>query len=103
MITKIVEATNGPNNWGKFLVGRLDEEWNHRSAVDVREDAMPVAPPLLYTIGFRHDAVLVLDLQTREGAMFTPVGVAKADLAKHRIWVCPLFEQLLEWYYQLTN
>jgi hypothetical protein len=27
------EATNGPRNWGKFLIGRMDLEWARASAV----------------------------------------------------------------------
>ena len=30
----IVEATNGPQNWGKFAVWRGDSEFARRSAVD---------------------------------------------------------------------
>lgn len=42
----------------------------------------------------------VLDLQTGEGAFFRPGGYAAADLEKHRVWVCPLFEPFLEWLYR---
>jgi len=54
---------------------------------------------LLSTRGWSHDHVWVLDLETGEGACFRPGGLAHADLNKHRIWVCPLFEPFLEWLY----
>lgn len=96
MRTVIVEATNGPMNWGKFLVARMDEaEWSRVSAVSGSPR------PLLSDIGFGPDLPLywVLDLQTREGAVFKMGGYPKADLEKHKIWVCPLFEPFLEWLY----
>lgn len=92
METKIIEATNGPRNWGKFMVCRFDGEWSHRSAVD--------GLPLLRARGWAPDNVTVLDLQTGEGAIFRPGGLASADLQKHRVWVCPLFEPFLGWLYQ---
>ena len=93
MKTKIIEATNGPANWGKFLLGRFDREWDLVSAV---------APEtlLLYGRGWEPNHLLILDLQTGEGAIFRPGGMAHADLEKHRIWVCPLFEPFLEWLYK---
>lgn len=92
MKTKIVEVTNGPLNWGKMLVGRLDWEWS-------RESAVAHGQRLLAAIGWNPDQVLVLDLQTREGAVFRPGGCAAADLEKHRVWVCPMFQPFLEWLY----
>jgi hypothetical protein len=92
METKIVEATNG-NNWGKFLVGRMTDEWNRRSVISGSH------MPLLREIGWGPGHVWVLDLQTGEGAYFRPGGVVAADLKRHRIWVCPLFEPFLEWLY----
>ena len=93
MKTKIIEATNG-FNWGKFLLGRLDHEWQIPSAV------LPDRP-LLRTIGWSEDfdQLWVLDLQTGEGAYFRLGGLASHDLRKRRIWVCPLFEPFLEWLY----
>lgn len=41
-----------------------------------------------------------MDFATREGAAFSPGGFAKADLEKHRLWVCPMFEPFLEWLYK---
>lgn len=95
MRTRIIEATQGPAglNWGKFMVGRFDEaEWQHRSVVDPPK-------PLLKQIGTDPEAVWVFDLQTCEAASFRPGGLARADLNKHRVWVCVLFEDFLEWLY----
>lgn len=96
MITKIVEATNGPNNWGKFLLARHDTtEWNHQSHVDPGVHLIP-------SLGPHPNDIWVLDLQTGEGARFTPRPHAHAsgDLDKHRVWVCPLFEPFLAWLYE---
>lgn len=95
MRTHIVEATNGIQNWGKFLIGQFTEEWKHQSIVS------PDFGSLLAQRGYTHEHYLVLDLQTMEGAVFTVgKGLARADLAKHRIWVCPLYEPFLVWLYQ---
>ena len=94
MITRFIEATNGPQNWGKFMVGRLTREEL------LRESAVAPGRPLLQQIGHNPAAILVFDLQTREGGLFVPGGIAAADLDKHRIWVCPLFEPFLAWLYQ---
>jgi hypothetical protein len=97
MQTKIIEATNGPLNWGKFLLGRLDIEWTVPSAVNTTSPF-----PLLTLIGMAPQTLWVFDLQTREGACFRahPDAWAKADLEKHKILVCPLFEPFLEWLYR---
>lgn len=106
----LFEATNG-GNWGKFAVGRFEEdEYAWRSRVDTRplvlsdgDDTFEIdrsGVPLLNAIGWNRKTVWVLDLQTREGAVFFPGGFARADLQKHRIWVCPLYEPFLEWLYQ---
>ena len=96
MITKFIEATNdkaGGGNWGKFMVARFDEaEWARRSSVDTRL--------MLQARGWSPEHVLVLDLQTGEGAMFAPHGFHRADLQKHAVWVCPLFEPFLGWLYK---
>src|SRR5262245_60353133 len=96
MITRFVEVTNGPNNWGKFLIGKFEErERAYGSAVDEGR-------PLLRAIGFGPDLdawVLVHDLQTREGGIFYLRGHAAADLNKTRVWVCPMFEPFLVWLY----
>jgi hypothetical protein len=50
--------------------------------------------------GWGDEHIWVLDLQTGEGATFRHGGMASADLNKHRIWVCPMFEPFLAWLYQ---
>lgn len=95
METRFIEGMHpdGRGNHGKFLVGRFtSEEWGRRSAVDNW--------PLLGGRGWSNDHIIVMDLQTGEGAVFKPGGLASADLKKHRVWVCPLFEPFLTWLYQ---
>jgi hypothetical protein len=92
--TKIIEATNGPSNWGKFLLGRPDVEWSRTS---VSSDS---SLPILSERGWGPADLLVLDLETGEGAVFCPGGSARADLGSRRILVCPLFEPFLEWLYK---
>jgi hypothetical protein len=96
METVFIEATQGPGgpNWGKFAVCRFTPgEAARPSAVD--------EGPLLARCGWwqPRGRLWVLDLQTGEGAFFQPGGHAHADLEKHAIWVCPLFEPFLEWLY----
>jgi hypothetical protein len=94
VINVFVEATNGPANWGKFMVARFTpEEWRYPSSVSPNHF-------LLNAIGWDPKHVLVIDLQTGEGAIFRPGGFAPADLRKHKIWVCPLFEPFLAWLYK---
>lgn len=96
MITKIIEATNhaaGGLNWGKFLVGRFDHEWEYQSQIDAGRRLLP-------TVGWSSSTIMVFDLQTGEGGLFSPGGLASADLDKHRIWVCPMFEPFLTWLYK---
>jgi hypothetical protein len=96
MLVKMIEATNqeaGGMNWGKFMVCRFTDEWAYRSAL-VPEKS------LLNQVGWSKDVLLVIDLQTGEGAIFRPKGVASADLHKHKVWVCPMFEPFLNWLYQ---
>jgi hypothetical protein len=96
MESAFVEATQcaagGFVNWGKFAVMRFTaEEWARPSGVGTAE------APLLAQVGWGGEHVLVLDLQTGEGAVMRPGGYARADLEKHRVWVCPMFEPFLEW------
>lgn len=92
MKTRLVEVTNRNQNWGKFLLGVFDQdELAVASAIDQR--------PLVWGRGWGPGHILVLDLQTGEGAVFKLGGSARADLAKHQIWVCPLYEPFLEWLY----
>jgi len=97
VITKFIEATNaeggGGINWGKFVILRFDEgEWAVRAQID--------GSGLVGGRGWSRKHLVVFDLQTGEGAMFLPGGSARADLAKHKIWVCPMFESFLVWLYR---
>lgn len=99
MRTKFIEVTGlGPNgqpfNWGKFMVGCFDgEEWRRRSTVE--------PAPILSGRGWTFKHLLVMDLQTGEGAAFKHGGLASSDLNdKHQIWVCPMFEPFLTWLYK---
>lgn len=92
MQTKIIEAVSTEGNHGKFMVGQMTDEWTRPSMVD--------GYPLLSGRGWGLRHLWVMDLQTGEGAIFWPGGRAAADLNKHRIWVCPLFEPFLEWFYE---
>jgi len=90
MKTQFVEVTNGPYNWGKFMVQTFDDaELSYRSPVS--------AYPLLRVCGWRPYHVHLFDLQTGEGAMFTLGGDVSMELKKHRIHVCNLFEPFLTW------
>ena len=94
MNTHIIEVTNG-FNWGKFLLSRFDDEWFVRSQVEPRESSV------IGGRGWSKEHVFVMDLQTGEGAMFSPGGHASYDLnEKHKIWVCPMFEPFLNWLYE---
>lgn len=114
METKIVEAST-TLNWGKFMLGRYDDaDWARRSARPLDEIEKQLEPsfpniahrrhPLLRDIGnWNRNQIWVLDLQTGEGALFSPHGLASADLQKHQIRVCPLFEPFLTWLYTLKD
>lgn len=91
MIVKIIEATNG-FNWGKFLLARFDSEWSYRSPIGNL--------PLLRGRGWGPEHLIVFDLETGEGFILLPGGLASADLAKHDVWVCPMCEPFLEWLYR---
>ena len=92
MKQKIIEATSKAGNYGKFMVMAFDEEdWKLKSKVD--------GNPFLASRGWGRVHFAVLDLQTGEGAVFQHGGLARADLQKHQIWVCPLFEHFLAWLY----
>lgn len=98
MRTHLVEVTQNREsgfNWGKFLLGRFDDnEWDHPSDM-----LGPYAASLIGSQGWGREHMLVLDLATGEGAIFRPGGVARADLDKHKVWVCPMFEPFLEHMY----
>lgn len=93
MKTVFVEATSRKANWGKFMVGVFDQaELARKSSVD--------GSSMVWGRGWGPGHVLVVDLQTGEGAIFKMGGFAKADLEKHNIWVCVIFERFLEWLYE---
>lgn len=94
MRTTFIEATSKQGNWGKFMIGRFDaDELERRSVVD--------GGRFVQSRGWDpRSHVLVMDMQTGEGAMFRLGGYAKADLEKHKIWVCVLFEAFLQWIYE---
>src|SRR5438093_10064214 len=96
MITKFIEASHGGGgNWGKFLVARFeDDEWQRKSYV-AKHDVEPepsMDMGLLSARGWSRHDIIVFDLETCEGAAFKPGGSATADLDKHRVLVCPLFQ-----------
>jgi hypothetical protein len=83
-------------NWGKFMICQFEgADFAERSVVD---DI--TFQGLLDGQGWGPDHLLVFDLATGEGALFRPGGLAAADLMKHKIWVCPMFEPFLEWLYE---
>ena len=92
MQIKFIEATNNNQNWGKFIIIRFDNEWEQKSSFTNRS--------LLQEVGWSPDNIIVFDLQTGEGARFRPGGLASADLNKHKIFCCPMFEPFLEWLYK---
>ena len=98
MVTKIIEVTNvdgGGINWGKFMVCKFDAaEWALKSQVE------PISRCFLHSLGWGKSHVIVFDLQTGEGATFLAGGSASADLNRHKIWVCPMFEPFLAWLYE---
>lgn len=93
MIVKFIEATDATEfNWGKFALMRFEAaEWVRQSAME------PFS--LLAGRGWSSDHLIVFDLQTGEGSFFLPGGCAAADLKKHKVWVCPMFEPFLAWLY----
>lgn len=90
MRTKILEATQGLN-FGKFLVGELDDSEIGRSSSVHHGRTTLEACGFADVSGWRW----VLDLQTREGVFveMSRFGVRKLD--QHQVWVCPLFEPTL--------
>ena len=95
MQTHFLEAVDGSKfNWGKFILCRWDKrEWEYRSTVTPERS-------LLRVHQWTPDNLLVVDLATGEGAVFRPGGLVSADLDKHKIWVCPMFQPMLEWLYK---
>lgn len=94
MKTRFVEVTNG-FNWGKLLVAEFDaEEWRRPAQIGA------LGTSLLGQRGWTPKHRLILDIETGEGAIFLPGGYAKADLEKHKVWVCPMFEPCLTWLWE---
>ena len=52
-----------------------------------------IGRPLLGQVGWAPHHIMATDLQTSEGAIFHPGGLARYDLDKHQLWVCVLFEE----------
>jgi hypothetical protein len=100
--TKFVEVTQGIKggfNHGKMMVALFElREWMTHSEMDVKVEGKERS--LLERCGWTPYHAMVFDLQTGEGALFLPGGSPSADLTKHRVWVCPLFEPFLEWLYE---
>jgi hypothetical protein len=97
MESKIIEASNG-GNWGKFMLLRFTpQEYLYRSALP---DGLGNEGAFLKLRWDYQRHILIVDLETGEGAMFRLGGVPAADLDEHRIWVCPLFEPFLGWLYE---
>lgn len=94
MVTKFIECTEPTGfNWGKFMLARFTlDEWHARSAVDKGH--------LIRQRGWSPDHTLVFDLQTGEGFLTPTNGLPRADLNKHQVWVCPMFEPFLVWLYK---
>lgn len=98
MNTVFIEAAQGgeqPQNWGKFAVCRwTSAEWARTSCL-----SGVFQQSVLRGRGWTAAHIWVLDLQTGEGACFYPGGMAEADLNKHKVWVCPMFQPFLQWLY----
>lgn len=101
MKTQFIEVTQGSEfNWGKFAVCQFDEdEWKRESHLPVKDELYIGRRSLLEMRGWGPQHFLVLDLETGEGAIFNRPGSPTADLNKHGVWVCPMFEPFLEWLY----
>jgi hypothetical protein len=97
MQTKLIEFTHtgDAGNWAKVLVAAFSDEWAHRSVV---ADDRPRS--LLSACGWGSWHRLIMDLQTGEGLIVSPGGDASVDLAKRRLWTCPLFPFALDWLYR---
>jgi len=88
MEARIIEVVNGMC-WCKFLVARLGpDELEHPSLVDL---GRPALGPL-----YSAD-LLVIDIETNEGALFCLTKRPQDALRKHRIWIGPLFGSFLTW------
>ena len=98
MKTKIIEASDRDKfNWGKFLIGRFDDEWHRLSLVTDK-----LRTCLIRSQGWGPDDILVMDLSVGHAAMFTPSRSAspQVDVENTGIYFCPLFLGFMEWLYQ---
>lgn len=100
METRFVEAGQGISeqtsaNWGKFLVAR----YSGRELTEPTQFPMCEGQTVVDLRGPGDRHVWVLDLVTGEGVRFdwTTVRNAAAALQRHQVWVCPMFEPLVEW------
>lgn len=93
MKTKIIEVTN-QWNWGKFMVGIFTPD-DFRVPSEIGQHAS-----ILRARGWDDEHFWLLDLETGEGACFRHGGMPHADLEKHKVWVCPLYECFLAWLYK---
>lgn len=91
MKTHFIEVTNNNMNWGKIMLARFsEEEWGRRSVVDTGA--------LLHLCGWAPNNLMVFDLQTGEGAIFTTSPRMDIELnTKHQVWVCPMFQPFIKW------
>ncbi len=99
METKIIEASDCDKfNWGKFLIGRFDHEWERRAQILSALDG----PSLIGSQGWGPEDLLVMDLSVGHAAMFTPRAGAlpHVDVENTGIYFCPLFRGFMEWLYR---
>lgn len=97
MKTKIIEASDRDKfNWGKFMLGRFDDEWHRRGQIDDSRQ------PLLSRQGWGPDHLLVMDLSVGHSAIFLPRAGSNpiVDVENTGIYFCPLFHGFMEWLYQ---
>lgn len=99
MILRYVEVTNDFNH-GKFLVGIFEKtDWDVPAAI---LGGQGLSGALLRRCGWGQEHFLLFDLQTGEGAVLRHGGMPKADLDKHQVWVCPMYEPFLAHLYSLS-
>jgi len=97
--TKIIEASDRDKwNYGKFMLGRFDHEWERRAQVIDPLDG----PSLIGSQGWGPDHILVMDLSVGHAAVFLPRpnSMAHIDVEDTGIYFCPLFRGFMEWLYQ---
>ena len=97
MRTTIIEASDGHQAYGKFMIGVFDTEWERRSLI-ARESGLREIS-LLRQEGWGPEHILVVDLSSPgNGSIFhAGRGLAAADIAKKSLDVCWLFEAFLGW------